>query len=76
MRKKRCGMQSPAAMLARAVSPRHTIRDPSTARLRLSTLWENWGRWEVLWKRQLRVSRCEVSLLQIVTVIYSLLLAL
>lgn len=69
-------MQSSAAMLARAVSPQHAVWDPSTAWLRLSALQENWGRWEVLWKCQLCVSCCEVSVLQIVTVIYSLLLTL
>ena len=69
-------MQSSAAMLVRAVSPRHAVQDPSAAWLRVSTLQENWGRWKVLWKCQLCVSCCEVSLLPIVAVIYSLLLAL
>lgn len=39
-------------------------------------LWENRGRWKVLWQCQLCVSCWEVSLLLIVTVIYSLLPAL
>uniref|UniRef100_A0A8D0F3Q3 Basic helix-loop-helix family member a9 n=1 Tax=Strix occidentalis caurina TaxID=311401 RepID=A0A8D0F3Q3_STROC len=50
-------------------------REPA-ARLWVSALRENWGRWKGLWKCQLCVSCCEVSLLPIATVIYSLLLAL
>lgn len=69
-------MESLAAPLMRAVSPRHTIRDPSAVRLRVSALRENWGRWKVFWKWQLCVSCCEASPLPVVTVIYSLLLAL
>uniref|UniRef100_A0A8C0F4U5 Basic helix-loop-helix family member a9 n=1 Tax=Bubo bubo TaxID=30461 RepID=A0A8C0F4U5_BUBBB len=71
-----CGVQSSAAMLARTMRPPHAVRDSSAARLRVSALRENWGRWRGLWKCQLCVSCCEVSLLPIATVIYSLLLAL
>ena len=62
-------------MLARAVSPRRAVWDPSAAQLWVSALRENWGRRKVLWKCQLCVSCWEVSLLSVVTVIYSLLLA-